>query len=141
MSGKPTPRSVSSTEFKNHQGSWMDKVVEGVRLTVLRRGKRVATIEPVQQALPLVEKLTDRELLDRLVQEIALVDPQDLESLVGIAKCLNEKSPLVSASTRATDREGDIAGDVQRVAEKMDLENLERFINIVRSYVKGDLGR
>lgn len=131
---------VTVTELKRHQGSWLDKVVEGIRLSVFRHGKRVATIEPTQQVLPLEEKLTEKDLMGRLAQEIALIDPKDLESLVGIAKCLNEKSPIASASTRTSDRNGDVVADIQRVAEKMNLENLERFVVIVRSYVKGGLG-
>jgi antitoxin (DNA-binding transcriptional repressor) of toxin-antitoxin stability system len=138
MSKNVAPEQVTATEFKKHQGSLLQKVVEGTRLALTRRGKRVASIEPVQEVLPLEERPTVKELQDRLEKGVRLVDSQDLESLVGIAKSLNEK-PSVFVQTRGAEREGDLHQDILKVSEKLDPENLEKFVNIVRAYAKGGL--
>ena len=132
------PEQVTATEFKKHQGSLLQKVVEGTRLALTRRGKRVASIEPLQEVLPLEERPTVKELQDRLEKGVRLVDPQDLESLVGIAKSLDEK-PTILVKIRGAEREGNLHQDILNVSEKLDPENLERFVNIVQAYAKGGL--
>jgi antitoxin (DNA-binding transcriptional repressor) of toxin-antitoxin stability system len=139
MSEKVDPKQITATEFKNHQGSLIKTVIKGARLALTWRGKRVASIEPAQGVLPLEEGLTAEDLQKKLSEGVALVDPQDLESLVGIAKSLNDNSVLVSVSTRSAERAGDLHRDILRVSEKLDLENLEKFVSIVRLYAKDGL--
>jgi len=132
-------KKVTVTEFKNHQSSWLQKVVEGARLAITRRGKGVASVEPPQPVLPFEEKLTVKELQGCLLEEVVLVNPQNLENLVGIAKSLNEKSAVVSVRTRVPEKIEDLHRDILRVSEKLDLENLEMLVNIVRLYAKDGL--
>jgi antitoxin (DNA-binding transcriptional repressor) of toxin-antitoxin stability system len=139
MSEKVAPQQVSATEFKNHQGSWLKKVVEGARLALTRHGRPMASVEPAQGVLPLGEKPTVERLRIDLSEAVAFVDPHDLESLVGIAKSLNVKSGTVSVRSRAPEKIEDLHKDILSVSEKLDSESLEKFVNIVRSYAKENL--
>ncbi len=141
MSEKIPPKKVTATEFKNHQGSWLKKVVEGARLALTRRGKIVVSIEPAQASLPLGERFTSQGLQEKLIESVALVDADNLEVLVGVAKALGDKSIASSVETRQSERGGNLQQDVLRVSEKLDPEDLEKFVCIVRMYAKERLGK
>ena len=130
---------VTVTKFKNNQKSFIGKVIEGARLALTRHGKIVASVEPTQGVLPFEERLSAKELQGLLLEEVVKVDPHDLESLVGIAKGLNDNSALVSVRSRAPEKIEDLHHDILRVSEKLDLENLGKFVNIVRVYAKDSL--
>ena len=79
MAEKSPSRAVSSTEFKNRLGHYLDEVLEGKSVTVSRRGKPVATLEANQKSLPLMglpeKQLREfHSLVDNLdTEDIALV--------------------------------------------------------------------
>lgn len=92
MSEKPSSRAISSTEFKNRLGHYLDEAMEGKSVTVSRRGKPVVTLEPSQRVLPLgvVGQMTNDQ--EKLVEVAKTLNPYDLGRLIGLARQMVEEN-------------------------------------------------
>jgi antitoxin (DNA-binding transcriptional repressor) of toxin-antitoxin stability system len=133
MSEKILPKSeltkVSATEFKRNQGSMLDKVVKGLRLTIFRRGKPMATVEASQGTLPLEESISTEKLGKELSDLVQKMEPKDL----GIIKIVADS---LAGETNETPNAGE---NPEEWAKKLNPENFEMIVRIARSFVRESL--
>ena len=120
---------VSASEFRNHQGSWLDKVVEGFRLTIFRHGKPTANVEASQAILPLEAVISTEDLKRELSVLVQKIEPKDLGTVEIVAKSF-------VAESGNSFNEGESA---EELAKKLNAENLEIVVRIARCFVQENL--